>query len=955
RGAPASVKPAATVAMGPPAVAPFVGREPQLEALRHAFESSRQGQAVTAFVEGSSGVGKTALVRRFLDSLPKGDVVVLSGRCYERESVPYKALDSLVDALSQYLKRQPAEQAEALLPRDILALARVFPVLRRVEAVSGTRRKVLEIADSLELRRRAFAALRELLARLAGRRDVVLFIDDLQWGDADSAALLEELMRPPDAPALLLIVSYRGEEAETSPFLKRLVPPEAAAGSQNTLRLAVGELTPSESRELALRLLGNSEPATRSHAEAIARESAGNPFFIHELVRFGQAGEPSDREAIDDMVRARVLLLPEGARRLLEIVAAAGRPLESAIADSAAGLTSDDEGAVALLRAQHLVRIRASPERQEIEPYHDRIREAVLAQLSPEMFRAHHRRLATTLQASERPDPERLALHFREAGDAGRAAEYAAMAAERAAETLAFDRAASLYRMALELGAPGDAQTWRTLRVKMGDALLNAGRGAEAARAYLAAAEGASRAQTMELEGRAAAQLVRSGRLDEALPLYETLTGRVGLTLVQPSWRTLLQYLVERALIRLRGVGFRERDAAQIPAEQLIRLDTYWTLFTGLTLVNTFRGREFQSRHLLLALKAREPYRAALALAFECGYAAVAGGWKKRKRSEKLFRMALTLAQKLNNPYAVGMSHMCMCAAALFLGQWKTCWENGQAAEEIYRERCTGVAWDLDFTHIVSLRGLFYLGGLRELSMRLPALIREARERDDLVAVGTFRIRHSYLTHLASDEPERARENLRQIVEALSQKAFTNPHYWAMIAGGEIALFSRDAKAARNLLVNQWPGFRRSGLIRLQFYRIEALHLRARSDLACAVEGLRMEEREAFLRSADRDVRRIEREAAPWGRPLARLVRAGIAVTRQNLDEASRLLTLAEDELTRLDMALYAAVARRRRGELLGGDEGRALVTGADAWMSGQVIKNPARMADMLAPGSWSR
>ena len=205
---------------------PLIGREEHLAALLAALGAVKQGRTVVCSVHGRSGWARPPSSSASSTTCAHADAaaapVILAGRCYEQESVPYKAFDSLVDALSRYLRRLPRWEAEALLPRDVQLLGACSPSCGGSRRWARPRTAVSRSPTSASSGQRAFSALRELLARLGDRKPLILAIDDLQWADVDSAALLSDLLRPPDPPILLLLACYRSEDTATNLFLQAL-------------------------------------------------------------------------------------------------------------------------------------------------------------------------------------------------------------------------------------------------------------------------------------------------------------------------------------------------------------------------------------------------------------------------------------------------------------------------------------------------------------------------------------------------------------------------------------------------------------------------------------------------------------------------------------------------------------------------------------------------------------
>ncbi len=390
----------------------LVGRAAERDATLAVLRRVGAGGAGLVHLRGPSGVGKSALLgdlRRAARA--SGDALVLRGRCYERESVPYKAFDGMFDELARELGLLTDADVERVLPRWIAEVARVFPVLGTVRIIRERMERsnvTSAIVSAMELRRRALVAARELISNLASQRVVVLEIDDLQWADADSIALLDALLAAPALRRVLVAASFRPHEASTSTasaaYLSA-VPEFAARDDLELVTIDVGPLSEPEARRLAAATLGTHDERSTRLAAAIAGESGGVPFFVEELARFANQEREAGREistsgvTLEGLLVQRIETLPSAERALVEVLAIANNPIPLSVAFAVAGIETGVLRALWALRGGHFVRATGARASDRIELHHDRMRESVVASMPAARIESHRLALGRTLAA----------------------------------------------------------------------------------------------------------------------------------------------------------------------------------------------------------------------------------------------------------------------------------------------------------------------------------------------------------------------------------------------------------------------------------------------------------------------------------------------------------------------------------------------------------------------------
>jgi serine/threonine protein kinase/tetratricopeptide (TPR) repeat protein len=449
----------------------FVGREVELARLRTAFDRARAETPSLIVLDGPSGIGKSAVARAFARSLPR-EVLRLEGRSFQRELVPFKALDGAFDALSRHLLSLSELEVQSLLPRRASLLGQLFPVLGRVPAIAKAPRAAGLHGD---LRERSVEALRELLARICDRVPVMVVLDDVQWGDVDSARLLAEVLSPPDPVPLFVVMTRRPDDPGAGVFLSALderLSVLRCSARVETVR--IDPLSEADAQALAARI-SDGALAPRE-VDAVVRDAGGQPFLLCELARaVDAAGAPS----VDALVERRVAELSDLSRTMLSLLAAAERSVATAQLESLlAGAGAAVLESVHELCDARLAR-RCGLRGELVEPYHDRVREPVIARLGVAERRALHGQLLALFAETDGVAPDTVYRHAREAGESTAALHWGERAAREAIEAFALDHALQILEELLQDPAV-DASSRLRLGLSRVDALERAGRYAAA-------------------------------------------------------------------------------------------------------------------------------------------------------------------------------------------------------------------------------------------------------------------------------------------------------------------------------------------------------------------------------------------------------------------------------------------------------------------------------------------
>ena len=365
---------------------PFAGRHREMERLAEAWNRAKQRRGSVVFIGGEPGIGKSRLVREFIQVVEEGGGRALYGATGAPESFPYQ---SLVEALRAQL---PLVTALEIGPTWLAALAALLPELpQRIGSLPE-----LPTLRADEQRMRLFEALTRAIVELARPRPLLVVLEDLHWASQATFDALTFLARRAAGARVLFLVTFRDDEVVARHPLRRMQRETESAGgasSLSVLRLEAGVVA------RIIEDAGTPIPGSLAgFAAAIHERSGGNPLFLTQLLAAPQSGVDVP-PTIASLVQARFAGLAEATQTVAEIAALAGQRFSAEVVRDVAGY-SDAQVSIAL---DELLDKRVVQETtgRGVLPYafgHHLVQQAIAQLAEPGRLRERSRRMARALQ-----------------------------------------------------------------------------------------------------------------------------------------------------------------------------------------------------------------------------------------------------------------------------------------------------------------------------------------------------------------------------------------------------------------------------------------------------------------------------------------------------------------------------------------------------------------------------
>ena len=919
---------------------PFIGRSRELGELFD-FQQRSSGAPRVTKVYGESGVGKSELVRRFLEQRELDGAIVLKGKCRPNEVVNFRAIDPLVDMLVNRLARMPEHQVSQLVPRIRYSqpLLAQFPVFGMVEVFDRVERLQF-VLDPYEISNRAVAGLREVIARLSDIHPIVMWIDDVQWADANSLNALRELVKPPDAPAIHLILSYRDTQ-DASSFLNGInkVQKDYDIANQDLELAPLGE---SDSLALARSL---STEVGLEFVARVATETMGLPFLIGEVVRYcNEKGELEPDIGLESMLSRRMASLTNDQRHLVEAVCVANHPLPREIVSAGVNYSEDAVHELSSLGFLRTTKQEILDGVLVLEAYHDRLRETVVGLLEEDRRTQLHAQIALNMAAQEEPDAALCAEHFAAAHLISEAAEFSIKAGHEAMQVFAFDQAVERFRFALKHygeEADFDLRQIYSWALKASGSCVESARQMENTLTY--APEGTDQTQ---LHMFCAEAYTKGANTREAKRVLSNLLPDIGFRMESGKRLALFwaQYYRLGNLSRIYFRGIDKPDDDKKPDGYDI--NSMLEIIVSMHSLNHLEADVLAVQNVRETLRRGNRFERWKVLTHESVRLAAIGG-RYRTISRKVLKDALAIYRDHVLKDEVNRGFACWCIANVhyFLGEWETSmpwWRRARRQLKFYGDTLWLVSW-MDIFHSTpfTFKGMF--SEMDENAIRGMA---NAEAAGDLWGQSYYDTAVTPMVNIAKDKPEEALRRMAEGIKRVEANGITDIHIYFGIVGTRVHLYNQDVDGALNHIAGLWQGLDQGGNFELEMYAyllrfeyIKALLAVARNNAASSLGLVTRAKKELnYLNSYDQ---------LP-ARPLALSAAAGIALVEGKQAQAAEFILSSLPLYDKATMPLMVEVSYFMLDELGVPSTDQKAV--ARKWLEDHGVANPERFAHAMLP-----